>query len=213
MTESIESFVKKLQSEGLAAGEEAAEKIKNEARLEAGKILEEAGAEAKKILDQAEKEAKGKLLRGQTELELAVRDTLVNLRESIMRVLSELLTRRAEAALSDPTYLGAVIREVIMTYAKADSEQQARIEINLSKDMYAELNDTVFKDLFRELGDEQDRMGLKATLVGAGFEYKINGATIEVSPDSVSELISEMVSPALQEILDRVIGRKKTRIR
>jgi hypothetical protein len=41
----------------------------------------------------------------------------------------------------------------------------------------------------------------------AGFEYKIQGAAVEVSPDSVSELLSEMVNPELQKIISKVVGK------
>jgi len=208
MPESIESFVKKLQSEGVDAGKKAAEKIKKEAKQEAEKILSDAKAGAEKILVKAKSDADKQLSRGQTELELAVRDAILKLRESIGRVLSAMLTQSIEKKLSDPDYLGEIIREVIAAYAKADAKQLSLMEINVSKKMRDKLNDNVLKDLFRNPGEKQDKMALKATLAKAGFEYKIRGATVEVSPDSLSELISEMVSPALQNTLDKFIDEK-----
>ena len=208
MPKSIESFVKKLQSEGIDAGKEAAEKIKKEAKREAEKILADAKAEAKKILAEAKSDADKQVSRGQTELELAVRDAILKLRESLGRVLSAMLARRIEKKLSDPDYLGDIMREVIRAYAKADAGQLSLIEINVSKKMRDKLNDNVVNNLFQNLSGEQDKMALQATLNKAGFEYKIHGATVEVSPDSVSELISEMVSPALQEILDKSVGNE-----
>jgi hypothetical protein len=50
-------------------------------------------------------------------------------------------------------------------------------------------------------------LALKSTFSKAGFEYKIHGATVEVSPDSVSELLSEMVNPDLQKIIADVVGK------
>jgi len=209
MPESIESFVKKLQSEGVAAGQEAAEKIKNEARLEAEKILAEAGAEAEKILAEAKSEVDRRISRAKTELDLVVRDVFLKLRESVDRALSTLLTRRIEKTMSDPDYLAGVIREIVTAYARADAGQQSPIEINLPREMQDRLKDNVFQDLFENLKDDQDRMKLRAGLDGAGFEYRIHGATIEVSPDSLSAVISEMVGPALREILDRIIERER----
>ena len=206
MPESIESFVKKLQSEGVDAGNEAAEKIKEEAKLEAEAIVADAKDEAKKILEKAESDAEKKLSRAQTELELAVRDSMLKLRESLGHVLSVLLARRVEKKLSEPEYIGEIVRELVTAYAKADTEQQARIEINIPEKMRAKLDDSVLNDLFQNLGGKQDKPALRATLTKAGFEYKIHGATVEVSPDSVSELLLEMVSPALQEIIERAIG-------
>ena len=208
MTESLESFVKKLQSEGVDAGKEAAEKIKKEAKLEAEKILADAKEEAEKIVAKAKSKADRELSRAQTELELAVRDAILKLRESLSNVLSAMLIQKTEKKLSEPEYIGEIIREVITAYARADAGQQSPVEINISKKMRDKLNDSVLKDLFQNFDDEQDRMGLQATLSKAGFEYKIHGATVEVSPDSVSELLSEMVNPALQEIIDNGGGKQ-----
>ena len=203
MAESIESFVKKLQSEGVDAGKQAAEKIIKEAKRDAEKILSDAKTEAEEIRTRAKTDADKELLRGQTELELAVRDALLKLRESISRALTTMLTRNIEKKLSDPDYLGEIIREVVAAYAKADAKQQSVTEINVSKKVRDRLNDNVLKDLFRNLGEEKDTMGLRATLAKAGFEYKIRGATVEVSADALSEMLAEMVSPALREIFDK----------
>ena len=206
MPESLESFVKKLQSEGVEAGKDAAEKIKKEAKREAEKILADAKAEAEKIVAKAESSADRQLSRAQNELELAVRDAILKLGESLGCVLSMMLARRVEKKLSEPDYIGEIMREVIIAYAKADAGQEPRIEINIPKKMRDKLNDSALKDLSQNLHGDQDKLALRFTLSKAGFEYKIHGATVEVSPDSVSELLSEMVNPDIQEIIDNVVG-------
>ncbi|MDY6972081.1 MAG: hypothetical protein SV775_07105 [Thermodesulfobacteriota bacterium] len=208
MPESIESFVKKLQSEGVDAGKKAGEKIKKDAKQEAEKTLADARAEAEEILAKAKKDADKQLARGQTELELAARDTILMLRESIGQGLSAMLAQNIEKKLSDPDYLGEILREVITTYAQADAKQLPLMEIHISREMRDKLNDNVFQDLFLGLGEKHDKSALKATLAKGGFEYKISGATVEVSSDSLSELISEMVGPALREILNKFIKEK-----
>ncbi len=207
MPENLESFVKKLQTEGVDAGKEAGEKIKKEAKREAEKILADANADAEKIVAKAERDAERQLSRAQNELELAVRDAVFKLGESLGCILSVMLARRVEKKLSEPDYIGEIIREVIITYAKADAGRQPRIEINIQKEMRDKLIDSALEDLFKNLHGDQDKLALQATLLKAGFEYKIHGATVEVSPDSVSELLSEMVNPALQEIIDNVVGK------
>ena len=77
MAESLEAFVKKLQTEGVDAGKQAAEKIKKRAEHEAEKILVNAEKEAEKIIAEAKNSAEKELSRAQTELELAVRDTIL----------------------------------------------------------------------------------------------------------------------------------------
>lgn len=208
MPESLESFVKKLQTEGVDAGKQAAEKIKKEAENEAEKILMDAEKEAEKIIEEAKNDAEKERSRAQTELELAVRDTILKLRESLARALSSLLSQRIEKKFSDADYLGNIIRELIVAYAKADSGKQTRIEVNVPKKMHDELENGVLKDLFQNLKGKQDKLRLKAMLSKAGFEYSIRGATVEVSPNSVSELLSEMVNPSLQKVIDKVIGEQ-----
>jgi vacuolar-type H+-ATPase subunit E/Vma4 len=207
MPESIESFVKKLQSEGVEAGKDAAEKIKKDARREAEKILNDAKADAEKIVAKAENNAKRQLSQALNELELAVRDAILKLGESLSGVLSVMLARKVEKKLSDPDYIGEITREVIIAYAKADARQAPRIEINISKKMRDKLDDGAFEDLFQNLQGDQDKLALKSTFSKAGFEYKIHGATVEISPDSVSEMLSEMVNPDLQEIITDAVSK------
>jgi len=207
MPETIESFVKKLQDEGITAGKEAAEKIKNEAEREADNIIADAKARADQILAQVQDDVDRQLDRMQTELELAVRDAILKLSETISRVLSAILTRKIENHLSDPDYLGQMIRDVINAYAIADAAQLTDIKINISDKMGENFNRDILKNLFQGLNEEPEKTILQTSLSKAGFEYTIDGATVEVTPDSVSELISEMVGPQLQEILDKLIDK------
>ncbi len=202
---SIESFVKKLQSEGVDAGRKAAEKIKGDAKQEAEKIIAQAEAEAERIVAKAKNEADKYFSRMQTELDLAVRDAILKLRETIGQILSAMLTRKIEKHLSNPDFLGKIIKEVIMVYAKADAAQQPFMKVDISGKMGDKLGDDILNDLFAHLNEEQEKIALQATLSKAGFEYTIDGATVDVSPDSVSEVVLEMVRPALQEIIDRVV--------
>jgi hypothetical protein len=73
--------------------------------------------------------------------------------------------------------------------------------------MRDKLNDSAIKDFYQKLHGDQSKLPLQYTLSKAGFEFKIHGATVEVSPDSVSELLSEMVNSDLQKIIADVVGK------
>lgn len=205
MPGSIESFVKKLQAEGVDAGRRAAEKIKEDAKQEAEKIIAQAEAEAERIVAKAKNDADKTFSRMQTELDLAVRDAILKLRETIGEILSAMLTRKIEKHLSDPDFFGKVLREVVTGYARADAAHQPFMKVDISSKMGDNLGDDILNDLIANLSEEHEKIALQATLSKAGFEYTIDGATVEVSPDSVSELVSEMVRPALQEMIDKII--------
>jgi vacuolar-type H+-ATPase subunit E/Vma4 len=208
MPESLENFVKKLQSEGVEAGKNAAEEIKKEAMHEAEKILAGANAVAKKIMAKATSDAERRLCRAKNELALAVRDAILKLGESLGEVLTAILDDRAEKKLSEPDYIGEIMREVIIAYAQADAGQSHRIEINISKAMHDKLNNGALDDLFRRLQGSHEKLPVAFNFSKAGFEYTIDGATVEISPDSVSDFLAEMVSEDLQEIIDKVVGKK-----
>jgi len=53
MADSIETFVQKLQAEGVQAGRDEAQKLVDEARTEAEGIVAQAGEQAKRITSQA----------------------------------------------------------------------------------------------------------------------------------------------------------------
>lgn len=209
MPGSIESFVKKLQAEGVDAGKEAAEKIIKDASDEAEKITATAKAEAERIAAKAKNDADNNFSRMQTELELAVRDSILKLRETISQILSSMLTRKIDTHLSNPDYLAIIIKEVIAAYAKSDAAQQAFMEINISETMDDTFKDSLIKDILQSIGQEHERIKFHTTLFKAGFEYTIDGATVEVSPESVAELIAEMVSPALREMIDRAVDNSE----
>ena len=48
---------------------------------------------------------------------------------------------------------------------------------------------------------------LKGHLARAGFEYKVDGGTVEVTPESVVETLKELISPSLRELLDSSTGK------
>ena len=204
MPKSIESFVKKLQIEGIEAGKKAAEKIKKTAMQEKEKILADAKADAEKIILEAKSHAEKQLFIVQNELELAVRDAILKLGESVGDLLSAILLRGVERKLFEPDYIGDIMREVITAYAKADAGQTSRMEIHISKKMRDKLKADLFEDLFRDLHKNPGQLPIQFTLPTAGFEYSIHGSTVEVSPESVAELLAEMVEEDLSEIINKI---------
>ncbi len=139
MAETIESFVTKLQEEGVQEGQAAAEKIRDEAQEQARQIVEEANAEAKKVVTDAEEQAKTILEKGQTELRLAARDAALKLRAILSQALQVVLGGPVEAPLVDAKFLTPLLHDIIMQYAQADSGSKRNITINVSPEMQKQL--------------------------------------------------------------------------
>jgi len=203
MPTNIESFVKTLESEGVEAGKKAAEKIAAEAKEQAADVIAKAKKEAEEIVAQAQSEAEKVKARMNSSLELATRDAIYLLREKLGQQLKLLLEVNVEKALNDGETLSHVLREVIPLYAKAEAGSKLTTEINISQELKNRLLENAVRELAHSLKGKNVQINSSYTLAKAGFEYKIEGSTIEVSTESVTALLSEMIDPELQQFLEK----------
>ena len=203
MPTNIESFVKTLESEGVDAGRKAAQKIEAEAKERAEKITAEAKEKANQIIAEAQAEAEKIKARMNSSLELAMRDAIFLLREKLGLQLNNILKLNVEKALKDEETLVNVLREVIPAYAKADAENKLSSEINISSSLKSQLLETSLGELANSLKQQNVQLEIGYNLAKDGFEYKIEGSTVEVSTESVTSLLAEMIDPGLQEFLEK----------
>jgi len=202
MVQTIESFVTKLQQEAVEVAQQRSGQIIDEAQRQADKIIEQAKKQAGQIADQARRQAQANLDRAQTEMQLAGRDASLKLRESLNLSLRALLKLHVENQLQDARFLHQLLHELIMLYAEQDSRGHVSVEIRVSEQMRSKLVQWALAELGREIADSsRDTIDIKGTLAQAGFEYRTNGATIEVTTESVVGTLFEMVSPALRTVL------------
>lgn len=209
MPTNIESFVKTLESEGVDAGKKAAKKIESEAREKAEKIIAEAKETAEKIISDAQTEAEKVQARMNSSLELATRDAILMLREKLSDQLKTVLNLNTEKALNNQETLAQVLREVIPIYAKADADNTLSAEINVSQDLKGGLLEGALGELSNSLRNQNVQLDAGFNLAKAGFEYKIEGSTVEVSTESVTALLAEMIDPELQKFLEKAADAKE----
>ncbi len=208
MADTIESFVAKLQAEGVQAGEQAADKLRQEAQRQTEKVIGDAGERAERIIADAESQARSIVERGKTELQLAARDAVLELRQTLGRVLQAVLARGAREKLADADFLADVLREIVLLYARADLEHRQIIKINVSPDLHEKLAGWAMDVIAQEkLEGLKTSIDLKGTLAEAGFEYTADDATVEVTESSVVEALTELVSPSLREVLDQATAK------
>ena len=203
MPTNIESFVKTLESEGIDAGKKAAMKIEAKAREKAEEITAEAKEKANQIITEAQAEAEKVKVRMNSSLELAVRDTIFLLREKLSQQLKAILKSNVEKALNDEKTLLHVLQEVIPAYAKANTENKLTTEVNISNNLKSRLLETSLRELAHSLNKQNVQLDISYNLPNEGFEYKIEGSTVEVSSDSVTSLLADMIDPGLQHFLEK----------
>ncbi len=208
MPTTIESFVKTLESEGVEAGKRAAEKIEVQAKEKAAAIIADARKEAEQIIADAQSEAEKVKDRMESSLELATRDAIYLLREKLGEQLRILLEQDVEKALSNDETLSHVLREVIPLYAKAGAGRTLTTEVNVSQELKSRVLESALRELSHSLKDQNVQVNTKRTLAKAGFEYKIEGSRVEVTTESVTALLSEMIDPELQQFLEKAAQAK-----
>ncbi|MFP4356356.1 MAG: hypothetical protein ACLFUJ_14655 [Phycisphaerae bacterium] len=202
MAQSIESFVSKLQEDGVQAGEKKARQIQDDAARQAETIRTEAQAQAEKTIAQAQAEAESIVSRGRTELQLAARDTVLKLRETLSVALQAVLATATEDALNDPEFIKTALTEITRQYAENDAKGNPAIQVSLSKDMQEKLGDWAIDQL-------DQKVDIQGVLNQAGFEYKATGANVEVTTDAVVESLSQMVSARLKDVLNQAMAEKE----
>jgi len=207
MAETIEAFVARLQKEGVEAGRKEGERHLAQSRRQAEEILAKARAEAGKIRAEAEADAAGRLEKGRTDLQLAARDTVLRLRDALGRAVRGVLAAGVGQRLSDAEFLGQLLRDIILQYVRANLEERVTVRINVAPEMRQQLAQWALAHLKERPDLGNASLDLKGTLAEAGFEYQVNGASVEVTLSSVVEALSELVSPALREIVDQATGQ------
>jgi V/A-type H+/Na+-transporting ATPase subunit E len=201
MPDTIEAFIGRLQSDGVTAGKQAAEKIEAEAKQHAAQILKDAETQATNIRGQAEADAARHRERVEGELRLAVRDTVLTLRETLGRMLQSVLTADVESHLSDEGFLKELIHEVLRQYAQADSEGRNVIRINLTPEMERQLAHWAVHELRPAIADSGRHIDMRHSLDMAGFEYQVSNGTVQVTTESVVAKLHELARPELRRLL------------
>lgn len=203
MAETIEAFVSKLQADGVRAGQAAADKIRAEAEERAQRIIAEAEAQAKKLIANAEAEREKILARAETDLRLAARDTVIRLQGSLTRALRRLLMGAVRDKLTDAAFIGDLLRQIVTQYVQADVAGRAAMVINVSPKMREQLTQWAIETLHKDPKLSGLGIDLRGTLKADGFEYTVVNGTVEVTPESVVERLSEIVGPELKELVAR----------
>jgi len=198
MTQTIEAFINQLQTDGVEAGRQAAEKIRLEAEEEVRAQKVQAEEQARQIVERAQAESEQIKARTKTELQLAARDTVLRLQETLNRALRAVLFDAVREKLDDDGFLAGLIPDVVLRYAGADAKGQGSMAVGVSEDMRQRLLSSTAAALL-QTGPAASQVELRGTLAEAGFEYTTAEGTVEVTAASVVEVLAEMVGSELRK--------------
>jgi len=202
MAQTLESFIDRLRADGVDAGQKAAEEIRREAEQDAEKCVRDAEAKAQQIIQAAEAQREQMLVRTQTDLKLAARDTVAKLRETLSQAVNRALTKAVAEKLDNAEFLADLIRQIVLQYVENDAVGENLLTINVPEPMRRKLTHWAIETF--HTGDAKKKglsVELHGTLTGAGFEYRLSEGTVEITVESVVEVLSEIVTPELRKLI------------
>ena len=106
--EDLQSILEKINREGVEKADAEAARIVAEAKEKAAAIVREANEAAAKAKADAEKEAKASAERGEATLRQSARDIVISVEGAVTDLLTNILARNVDAALSDAATATAV---------------------------------------------------------------------------------------------------------
>ena len=108
----VEDLIARLRKQGVDAGHMAKEEIIAEGEREAERVVKEAREKAKEIVSEAGAEAERLRASGEDALRVAMRDTVLRMRETLRQRLEGQVRRLAAKQLVDEKFLRQLIIEV-----------------------------------------------------------------------------------------------------
>ena len=216
----IEELIERLRNEGVISGQEKAEDLVTNAQKHAEWIIEKAELEAKQLIDKAHQQANAIKTSGEDALQLAARDALLKLRDTllgsfsheVMRVVGEQMT---DKAFTEKLILGlaSAVREKIAL------DEHKDIVISLPEDVMGvdelrknpeELKEGRLSQYTASIAANLLRKGVKfevADKITAGLSVRLvdDAMVIDFTDEAVAALLLEHIQPRFRALLQGIV--------
>ncbi|MEM6429096.1 MAG: hypothetical protein AAF708_07635 [Deinococcota bacterium] len=213
----VQALIDKLRYEGVSAGKREAAEIVETAKAEAEAILATAKAESSRLLTHARRHLESEQHAANEALQLAARDTALNLKAQLLAQFRSQLQQLVRSQLADADLLKQLILELAgeaRTTLDAQANGQAK---NILVSLAEETSDTqdtqtALDDLVGSLTSEllqdgvqlaanpqpntqQGHTGLRVQLVGDNLE-------LDFSDEAVTNLLAQHLLPRFRKLLE-----------
>ena len=186
MAEELQQLLEKIQHDGVEKANAEAATILAKAKADAAAILKDAESKAAALRAQAETDAKAFEERAQKTIFQAARDTVLEVKDAIGRMLEKLLAKDVAAALADPS-------EAAKLALAAVNELGSNADVAAGEKLAAALKAQLAADA---------KAGVKVVLdesVGTGFSIRLDGGRVEhdFSESAIVAALAKRLRPDL----------------
>ena len=215
----VEALIERLKTQGVGTGRAEAEKIVKDARAEAEAILSKAKGEAEQIVNRARTEAANLEKAGRQALEVAARDTALDLKnrlsqraarevkqlvgEEVRRqeILEKLILEVAGQAREKTVGAGAV--EILLPEKVVSLDDIARDPTHLQgSSPLGYLASLVVRNMLRQgvtlSSSPNIKAGIKVRLTEKGIE-------LDLSDKAIAELLLQHLQPRFRALLEGIV--------
>lgn len=206
----VQTLIDRIRDEGVKAGEEKAERILRDARLEAASILARARAEAEANLERSRTQIATERQAAEESLKLAARDTIQELSAFVLAAFERQVKRFVTTQLEDRDFLREVILTLAVRTAK-DTIHDEAVEILLSDHLIEKDSG----DADAEARIRKFILGLSSEALREGIEFKLDphiesgvsvrvvdgDLRIDINDESITEFLVRHLLPRYRRIL------------
>jgi V/A-type H+-transporting ATPase subunit E len=209
----VQELISRIRDDGVQAGQSKAEEIIAQARSEAARLVREAAEEAQQTRDKVAAEIKSEQDAALAALQMAARDTRLQLEAEVMAAFEEHVKRLVAPVVSD----GSFIRTLILVLAGQAVQQypvDQELEILVShlisgrEEENQELDDRI-RDAVLGISSDMLREGVEIIPdrdVAGGARVRVVGENLEIdlSEDAISKLLFKHLLPRFRAIIEGI---------
>ena len=212
----VEALIERLRNEGVGNGRAEAEKIVKDARADAQAMLSKAKEEADQIVSRARTEAANLEKAGRQALEVAARDTVLDLKNR----LSQRVAREVKRLVADEVQRQEILEKLILEVGGQAREKTigaGAMEILLPEKLVS------LDDIAKDPVHHQSPLGLFASSVArkmlrqgvtlasspnvkAGIKVRLTdqGIDLDLSDKAIADLLLQHLQPRFQALLEGI---------
>lgn len=201
MSNKLQELTDKIYQEGVAKGNEEAEKLISSAKSEAEDIVKNAKKEAEKIIADAEKKANEKLTTTDSEIKLSAKQALNSLKQDIINMINgQIVDDSVKASLGDASFVNKIIETTVSNWSQ---NQEGNIDLSV---LISENQEKEVSAYFSSKAKDLLTKGLEiksAKSVKSGFQVGPKDGSFKISftDDDFANFFKEYLRPKLVELL------------
>jgi V/A-type H+-transporting ATPase subunit E len=212
----VEALIERLRQRGVEAGRTAKTEIVAEAEREAEKIVKQAREKASELIEDARHEADRLRASGEDALRVAVRDTVLRMRETLRKRLEGQVRKLVSEQLVDREFLKQLILEVARRARDESGAAAAEsIEVLLPAEAISldelqrqpEELESRLSHFAKEIASETWREGVSIGTLDAGergirIRLKEEELEIDLSDRAIADLLLAHLQPRFRAVME-----------